>query len=146
MNRLFLLARIADTEVALSCEHIESVVNIGEIVPVPRSDPVVAGLIALRSRVLTLIDCQYRITAMRAEPKPGALAAIASVGGHGFGLLVDQVQEVIEIAPHAVMPASRLGPDWSPLVREVAEIEGRLVMIVDPASLLLVNADAEAAA
>src|SRR3546814_9361938 len=56
MEKLYLVARIADTRVALRSRTIHSVVTVGQPVEVPAAPPHVAGLFALRSRVFTLID------------------------------------------------------------------------------------------
>ena len=50
MDKLYLVARIADTRVALRSRSIHSVVTVGTPVEVPGAPPHVAGLFALRSR------------------------------------------------------------------------------------------------
>jgi purine-binding chemotaxis protein CheW len=136
MQNLFLIAVIAGIEVAISSDCIESVVTIGEVMDVPQSDPLVAGLIALRSRVLTLIDCQYAVTAMRVTPQPNALAVIASVSGHAYALLVDVVRDVVSVEHDAIMSASKLDQRWASIVSGVVEINDRVVMILSPDMLL----------
>jgi purine-binding chemotaxis protein CheW len=137
MQRLFLIAVIAGTEVAISSECIESVVTVGEVIDVPQSDPLVAGLIALRSRVLTLIDCQYVITSQRNRRGSGSLAIIASVGGHAYALLVDAVKDVVSVDEGTIKPASKLDPRWAAIVRNVVEVDGRIIMNMSPETLLM---------
>jgi purine-binding chemotaxis protein CheW len=136
MERLFLIATIAGTEVAISSDCIESVVNIGEIINVPKSNPLVAGLIALRSRVLTLIDCQYAITGRRADTSKGRLAVIANISGHAYALLVEAVKDVVPVQADAIKPASKLDPRWSGIVSDVVEVEERVLMHLAPEMLL----------
>jgi purine-binding chemotaxis protein CheW len=145
MSKLYLLAEIAGVEVAICSDIIESVVNVGEVVAVPRCDPVIAGLFALRSRVLTLIDCQYRISRRRKSAVNGSLAAIATIGGHSFGLLVDKVFDVMTVADDAVHPAVKLAPEWTAVVRDLVAIGDRMVMIVDPEQLVAAEPLREAA-
>ena len=57
MNELLLIVTIAGQRVALPADAVESVVELDTLIPVPRAAPHVAGLSALRSRVLTVIDC-----------------------------------------------------------------------------------------
>ena len=57
MNELLLVVTIAGERVALPAAAVESVVELDTLIPVPRAAPHVAGLSALRSRVLTVIDC-----------------------------------------------------------------------------------------
>src|SRR3712207_9580094 len=57
MNELLLVARIGGERVALAASAVESVVELDTLIFVPRAAAHVAGLSALRSRVLTVIDC-----------------------------------------------------------------------------------------
>jgi purine-binding chemotaxis protein CheW len=145
MSKLYLLAEIAGVEIAICSDVIESVVNVGEVVAVPRCDPVIAGLFALRSRVLTLVDCQYRITRNRKTVVKGSLAAIATIGGHSFGLLVDRVFDVTTVSDDAVHPAVKLAPEWAPIVSNLVAIDDRMVMMIDPERLVAAETLREAA-
>lgn len=139
MNKLFLIADIADTSIAICSDVIESVVTVSEVVEVPRSDPVIAGLFALRSRVLTLIDCQFRVTGQRKTIEHKGLAVVASIGGHNFGLMVDRVRDVVSVANESIIPAVKLDHKWRELVSDLVEIDGNLLMVVDPELLVAID-------
>lgn len=136
MSNLYLLAVIAGVEVAISSDYIESVVTIGDVVDVPNSDPLVAGLMALRSRVLTLIDCQFAVTGVSRTIAAKSHAVIVEIGGHSYALSVDAVRDVISLESDAIKPASRLDSRWAALAVEVADKEGRILMILSPELLL----------
>ena len=112
MTKLFLIADIARTSIAICSDVIESVVTIADVIEVPKCDPVIAGLFALRSRVLTLIDCQYRVTGQRKLLDQKGLAVVAAIGGHSFGLMVDRVHDVVSVAEDAIVPAVKLDRKW----------------------------------
>ena len=136
MSNLYLIAVIAGTEVAISSDCIEAVVTIGDVITIPKCDPMVAGLMALRSRVLTLIDCQYAVTGIvRAIPQRSH-AVIVEVGGHNYALAVDAVRDVVTIDQDAVKSATRLSPDWNGIATEIAVIDDRILMVVSPSMLL----------
>jgi purine-binding chemotaxis protein CheW len=136
MSDLYLIAVIAGVEVAISSDCIESVVTVSDVVTVPRCDPLVAGLMALRSRVLTLIDCQYAVTGHRRAIAPRHHAVIVDVGGHSYALAVDAVRDVVSVQRDCVHRAARLDARWSALCPEIAEIEDRVIMILSPEMLL----------
>ena len=140
MKELFLLAQIDNTEVAICSDIVESVVTVGEVVTVPGCETVVAGLFALRSRVLTLIDCQYRVTGKRKSAERGGLAIIAGIGGHNFGLLVEKVFDVVRVDDGSIHPAVKLDARWKSTVSRLIELEGRVVMVLDPEALVAVDA------
>ena len=139
MTKLFLIAEIAGTSIAICSDVIESVVTVGDIVEVPKCDPVIAGLFALRSRVLTLIDCQYRVTGNRKPIAQKGVAVVAAIGGHSFGLMVDRVHDVVSVADDAIIPATKLDQKWRGLVSELVEVDNKLHMVVDPQLLVAID-------
>ena len=136
MSNLYLIAVIAETEVAISSDCIESVVTIGDVIEIPKCDPMVAGLMALRSRVLTLIDCQYAVTGKSQIVGPKSHAVIVEIGGHSYALSVDAVRDVVSVQPEAIKAMSRLGSGWSTIATKIAEIDNRVLMVVSPELLL----------
>ena len=53
---LFLIAHVAGRAVAIDGAQVDSVVDLGDVVPAPGAVRAVRGLAALRSRVVTVID------------------------------------------------------------------------------------------
>lgn len=117
---LFLIAQIAGRMVAIESAQVDSVVDIGVIVPVPRADRQVRGLAALRSRVVTVIDTRAALglPAGRAE---ASRAVITVVDGHHYAILVDSLDDV---APFELLPLSSgivLDKGWRAVGRGLIE-------------------------
>ena len=136
MASLFLIARINGARVAIDSMLIESLVHVHDVVAVPKCHPSVAGLFALRSRVLTLIDSQYLVTNKRQAVKKGALAVVAEIAGHHFGLLVDSVEDVVSILESQTEKHISPPKIWAPFVAATASVGGEMVMILDPSRLI----------
>jgi purine-binding chemotaxis protein CheW len=83
MNELLLIVSIAGSRVALLAADVESVVEIDTLIPVPRAPGHLAGLSALRSRVLTVIDCQRSLELGATDLNDGKLheAAVVELDG-----------------------------------------------------------------
>lgn len=137
METLVLVVQLAGERVALPADHVESVVEIDAVVPVPLVAPHIAGLSALRSRVLTIIDSH---AALELPPPPATDAlrqvVIVTVDGHLYGLLVDQVEDVAHpdggIAPLRVA----LAGGWRNAARGLIEIGGEAFLLIDPVALV----------
>lgn len=145
MNRLFLIVEIAGQRVALPASDVEAVVEIEGLTPVPGAAPHVAGLSALRSRVVTVIDTAR---SLGAEPGDGRIvrdAVLAVIDGHPYALLVDTVEDVIEAAGDAQALRASPGPGWSRAARAAIEAEGDLLLLLDIAALVTGPAAALAA-
>jgi len=102
---MYLIARIADQPVALPAASVGSVIEIDAIVPVPRVEAHVAGLFALRSRILTVIDSRVVLGLTPIERGPHMAAVVVTVDDHGYALLVDAVEDVVEASRPAPCPA-----------------------------------------
>ncbi len=130
MNDLYLVARIAGTDVAIPSREVESVVSVGEIVPVSAAPRRVAGLFALRSRVVTLIDGAWTVSGRRTEITPGTIAIVSIIGGHNYGFVAERVDDVLTIAPDHIRPPGSIATGWSDVATGVATLEERALLIV----------------
>ena len=135
-NILYLIADLAGSLVAIESSQVESIVHLPDVVPVPNCDPSVAGIFALRSRVLTLIDTQFHITGVQQIAPKGALAVVTEIAGHQYGLLVDKVHDVVPIAVEQADSNIRPPAAWSRYVDHIASHEGELVMILNTDTLV----------
>lgn len=136
MDKLMLIARISGQRVALMADAVESVVEIEAITPVPLALPHVAGLAALRSRVLTLID-SYAALDLGRSPRDAVLQAIVvTVDHHLYGLLVDEVEDVAMMAGEVLPLHAGLARGWREGAIGLVEHEGRAVLLLDPARLI----------
>jgi purine-binding chemotaxis protein CheW len=136
MKNLYLIADLAGARVAIESGLVESVVHTPDIVPAPMCDPAIAGIFALRSRVLTLIDTQFLVTGVQKIPEKGALAVVTEIGGHQYGLLVEKVHDVVAIDLQQLETAISPPPAWARYVNQIAEYQGALVMILNTSALV----------
>jgi purine-binding chemotaxis protein CheW len=126
---LFLIAQIAGRPVAIESSQVESVVDIGSIIPVPRAERQVRGLAALRSRVVTVIDTRAALGLEAAEVDAGR-AIITIVEGHYYAILVDALDDV---APFDLMPLSAgilLDKGWLKVGRGIVERDGEPILAI----------------
>lgn len=136
MTNLYLIAHLGGSRVAIESGLVESIVHVPDIVPVPNCDPSVAGIFALRSRVLTLIDTQLLVSAKPQKAEKGALAVVTEIAGHQYGLLVEKVDDVVAITDSQMENKIKAPAAWSKYVRQIASTDGELVMILDPEALV----------
>ena len=135
MNGLILIVKVAGERVAIPTEDVESVVELEGLTPVPRAAAHVAGLSALRSRVLTVIDCLSSLELGQGEAMRDAV--VVEVEGHPYALAVEQVLDVAETDGHVEPVRTQLGAGWSRVARGMTEAGGELLLLVDPKALVV---------
>jgi purine-binding chemotaxis protein CheW len=135
MADLLLIARLAGRRIAFPAAEVEAVVELEGVTPAPRAAPHVAGLSALRSRVLTVIDGLAALEAGRSG-EAGRDAIVIPSGGHTYALLVEEVEDVIEAAAPPCPISAPLGAGWDRVAIGTVEAEGELYLLVDPHALI----------
>lgn len=145
MNRLYLLAQLAGTRVAIETREVEAVVKLTDISPVPGMGAHVAGLSALRSRVLTVIDVAALIRGRPTPVEQRGFAVIADIAGHSYGLMVDAVYDICQVPEGELPLRGQLDPAWLPHARGLVEHEGQPHLLVSLAGFIEAGALAQAA-
>jgi purine-binding chemotaxis protein CheW len=144
MTDLLLIVTLAGERIAIPAADVESVVELEALIPVPRAAPHVAGLAALRSRVLTVIDCFASLGIASPADRKLKEAIIVDSDGHPYALLVDSVEDVIEVEAEVRPIRTSLKDGWRRVAQGMIEVEGDLLLLVD-AQALLVGPAAQAA-
>ena len=145
MAELLLIARLGGRRIAFPAAQVEAVVELEGITPAPCAAPHVAGLAALRSRVLTVIDGLAALDLCRGTEAAARDAIVVPSGGHTYALIVEEVEDVIEAAAPAVPLAAPVGAGWDRVAIGTVEVEAELFLLVDPDLLIAGPAAANAA-
>ena len=136
MATLLLIVRLAGDRVALPAAEVESVVEIEALTPVPGVAGHVAGLAALRSRVLTVIDCLASLDPARRLAEGQTEAVMTVVDGHPYALMVEAVEDVVEASGERQPPSGSLAGGWARIGRSTVEAEGDLLLLADVEALI----------
>lgn len=135
MSDLVLIVRVGGQRVAIRADAVSSVVELDEIAPVPRAAPHVAGLAALRSRVLTVIDT-YRAIGL---PRPGDRsreAVVVELDGHHYALIVDSVDDVVAASDDVAGTTSSFKGGWARIAAGTIEAGGDMLLLIDVGALI----------
>ena len=135
MSDLFLIAHIAGRAVAIESRQVESVVDIGAIVPVPGTDRQVRGLAALRSRVVTVIDT-HAVLGLPAADVEATRAVITHVEGHHYAILVDSLEAVAQFDLAPLSPGIVLDRGWRATGCGIVERAGEPILAIDLRALV----------
>jgi purine-binding chemotaxis protein CheW len=134
---LLLIVTIAGQRVALPADAVESVVDLDTLIHVPRVQPHVAGLSALRSRVLTVIDCRRSLEMGDTDCSDGIReAAVVELDGHHYALIVDVVEDVVEALSDPNPVRAAMADGWERVSQGMVETEEGPLLLVDVAALI----------
>lgn len=129
---LLLVAGLGGRRVALRAAEIQSVIELNSLTPVPGAPSHIAGLSALRSRVLTVIDTRKALDLPDGDGLADRRqAAVAEVEGHLYALLLDGVDDVVEALSGPAPLRVKLDHGWERAALGTIETEGGPLLLLD---------------
>ncbi|MBY0583116.1 MAG: chemotaxis protein CheW [Sphingomonas sp.] len=135
MEKLFLIAQLADRTVAIDSDQVDSVVDINQITPVPCAFAEVRGLAALRSRVVTVIDTRIALGLPSSE-RPAQRAVITVIDGHHYAIMVDGLEDVAPFQMNPVGGGIVLEGGWRSAGCGFIDRQGEPVLVIELRALV----------
>ncbi|SFR97134.1 chemotaxis protein CheW [Sphingomonas jatrophae] len=133
---LHLIVAIDGQRIALPAAAVESVIELDALTPVPRGPAHLLGLMALRSRVLTVIDSRAAIGLPPAPPSERREAVVVEVEGAAYALTVDALDDVAEADGPPEPVRGTLAAAWAGVADAVVPVGGALALRINPAALI----------
>jgi purine-binding chemotaxis protein CheW len=102
----------------------------------PQAPADVLGVLNLRGAIVPVLDLRLKFACATVQYSPITVIIVVSVmsakGPRDFGMVVDGVSDVIDIAPQDVRPAPELGASASSAcIRGLIPIAGHMVILLD---------------
>jgi len=144
-DQSLLLVSIGGELAGIDAAIIRSVVELEAITPVPRAPEHIAGLAALRSRAMTVVDCRRSLELPPSEDAADALAVVVEVDEFLYALVVDAVEEVVPREGDPAEVRADLLPGWSRAALGMIETSAGPALMLDPGKLVEGPAKREAA-
>lgn len=129
---LHVVFKVGDSEYALPANEVLQMESYTGATLVPGSKPFVAGIIQVRGRIVPVIDLRARFGLPPAPRTLDSRVVVATHGERAVALLVDAAREVLKIDEAQVRPPPEIvDHEAHGLVRSVAQLSKRLVMVLD---------------
>ncbi len=129
--------RLADEVYGIDVMQVQEVLRVTEIAPVPGAPDYVLGIINLRGNVVTVVDTRRRFGLMPKESDDVSRVVIIETNKQIFGILVDSVAEVVDVAKSDIETAPNVGNEESSrYIKGVTTINSQLLILVDLNNLI----------
>lgn len=126
--------RVGDTLFGLPISHILEIIGSAVPQPVPLAPEFVGGLVHYRGDVLTTVSLRH-ILGLPGSDHPQPILVVEGAGGC-FGVLVDQVGEVLSVSPEDHEPnPSTLSEGRRSLFTGTCKLQDGLLVMLNPARL-----------
>lgn len=128
-----LTCRLHGQNLGIPVRHVREVITPTRCTPIPLAHGVIAGLINLRGHVITQLDMRNALgLPAHDQDKPYRVVIIETDDGEDFGLMVDEVGEVMppDSRVQEEMPHS-LPECWRTVGSGVLKLEKHLLVVLD---------------
>ena len=135
----FVVFRLGTQEYGMTIAAVDEIARMpGHLTKLPKAPAFIDGIINLRGSVVPVVDLRRRLGIHAQSRSDGQRILVLSFAGGKTGFLVDDVSQVIKIAATDIHAAPELSAEQMRLIGRVAnlDVEGRMILIVDPAHLL----------
>ena len=137
MSLLHVVFKVGGSEYALPAGDVLQMESFTAATPVPGTQPWVTGIMQVRGRIVPVLDVRKRFGLAAAEHTVDTRVVVATHGERAVALLVDSAREVIKLEEAQIKPPPELVARVAHgLVRAVAQVGPRLVMLLDFAKLI----------
>lgn len=146
MNDLLVAVTLHGRRCAFRALDVQSVIETGNVTPVPGAPNYLVGLTAMRSQVLSVIDCRCALGLDKAGLSTDVRAPVVTVNGHGYALLVDEVEDVTRSLGDPEPVLGGFGDGWSRATHGMIETGRGPLLLLDVEQLIGGPAKSEVAA
>lgn len=135
-HKFILAAEIGDQMVAFPAADVLEVIEPTEITPVPGAPDWVLGIVPLRSRPLTAIDCRRAMCLPAATDRHVERLPVVRIGEFAYAFYLDRVLDAAP-AQSEVRPLDRtIGARWDEVVCGLVETGYGTALMIDPQRLV----------
>jgi len=135
----FVVFTLGNEEYGVGILDVREIVKTGTITMIPNSPDFLKGVINLRSKIVGVIDLEKRFLLKRDEEEhTGKHIVIAEIGDGTFGLLVDEVTDVLRLPKEGIkLPpeiiTKKIGIDY---VEGIGTVNDKLIILLDVEKVL----------
>jgi purine-binding chemotaxis protein CheW len=130
-QRDYLTLVVGDEEYAIAIDRIREIIKVRPVTEVPHVPSFVIGIIAVRGTIVPVLDLRQRLRLATDGLSRTARFLIVAREEEVFGLLVDEVRQVVRLADAEIEPPpAMLSSGESDFIAGIGRPHGRMVILL----------------
>ena len=135
-NHQYLTFKLDDEVFALGIDKVREVLDYSSVTKVPQTPDFMRGVINLRGSVVPVVDMRLKLAMAKTEQTVNTCIIIVEINLEGettvLGALADSVQEVLDLEPHQIEPAPKIGTKLrTDFIRGMGKRDEQFIIILD---------------
>jgi purine-binding chemotaxis protein CheW len=122
---------------AVRIEQVQEIGTVGSITRVPGAPSYIRGVMNLRGKIITIIDIKEKLgfDPIANDSLATARILVAQIGSKLVGILVDEVDQVLEIPANQLETSSKVIPPNAKYISGIAKHGDRLIVLLELAEI-----------
>jgi len=134
---LYLTFALAGQDYAVAITQVREIREWSHATPLPNSPRHIRGVLNLRGTIVPVIDMRLRFQLEERPYDAFTVVVVVNVGGRLAGLVVDTVNDVLRLGAESRCTLSEFeGQANRPFIEGLAQVDGRLLILLDVEKLL----------
>ena len=135
-NHQYLTFKLDEEVFALGIDKVREVLDYTSVTKVPQTPDFMRGVINLRGSVVPVVDMRLKFGMAKTEKTVNTCIIIVEINLEGettvLGALADSVQEVLDLEPHQIEPAPKIGTKLrTEFIRGMGKRGEQFIIILD---------------
>lgn len=126
--------QLHDNEYGFDVATVAEVVRMVALTMLPDAPDWLAGVVNLRGHVIPVMDLRRWLHLPAAAPEINTPILIVRVEGQHFGVIADELVEVIDL-PDAIIQKATAPDGTLSAVHQMARLDHRVILLLDPSKL-----------
>ncbi|MBB3228940.1 purine-binding chemotaxis protein CheW [Luteibacter sp. Sphag1AF] len=133
----YLTVNLANEEYGVDILAVREIRGWTPVTRIPQTPHYVLGVLNMRGAIVPVLDLRLRFGLTREEYTATTVTVIVTVAGRNFGVVVDAVSDVVEVAPNAIRPVPDMGTAVeTEYLKGLTSVGERMVLLLDVDRLL----------
>lgn len=133
----YLTFKLADEEYGIEIYSVREVVGLQRITAIPDMPAYIRGVVNLRGQVIPIMDVRSRFNMSLSEYNDRTCVIVINVGDMPIGLIVDEVQDVLDISETNIAPPPNIvNSNKEKFMHGLGMVEDQVKIILDVRQLV----------
>jgi purine-binding chemotaxis protein CheW len=129
---------VSGERLGVDVSRIMEIIEVGQMTDVPLAPDFIRGVINLRGAVLPVVDLSVRLGRGQSNiTKRSCIVVVKGDGQQAIGMLVDEVSEILEVAPDMVKPPPSFGNEVrTDFIKGMGQVDDRFIVLLEISGVL----------
>ncbi|MBM7559164.1 chemotaxis protein CheW [Marinitoga litoralis] len=127
---------VCEERFAIDINHVDTVIEYKKTTKVPETSDYIEGIVNFRNEVLPIINLRLKFNYTNFEDKSKSKVLVVKIEDKKFGLMVDEVKEVMNINQEQLEEPPSVGGNNADYISGIIKTNDNMIFLIDVEKIL----------